>query len=71
MDESTLSNAQAEGVRLREALEDARHELATLHGLHAFDGAAPEESWRLDTSKVLAKIDEALGARPSGEEGRE
>jgi hypothetical protein len=54
--------------KIREALEDARHELTTLHGLYAFDGEAPEESWRLDTSKTLAKLDEALGARPSGEE---
>lgn len=46
---------------LRAALEDARHELTTLHGLYAFDGAAPKESWRLDTSKTLAKIDGALG----------
>ncbi len=46
---------------LREALEEARHELTTLHGLYAFDGAAPEESWRLNTSKTLTKIDEALG----------
>lgn len=47
--------------RMKAALEEARHELTTLHGLYAFDGAAPEESWRLDESKVLAKMDEVLG----------
>lgn len=46
---------------LREALRDAHHELTTLHGLVVCDGAAPEETWPLDCSKTLTKIDEALG----------
>src|SRR5947199_116777 len=42
------------------ALEAARHELTTLHGLVACDGAAPEETWSIDTSKVLAQLDAVL-----------
>ena len=55
----------------RKALEAARHELTTLHGLIAADGAAPQETWSIDTSAVVAAIDEALneasctGSHPS------
>lgn len=45
----------------RAALEAARHELTTLHGLIAADGAAPHETWSIDTAAVVAAIDEALG----------
>ena len=44
----------------RQALEAARHELTTLHGLTAADGAAPLETWVIDTHAVTAAIDEAL-----------
>jgi hypothetical protein len=44
----------------RKALEAARHELTTLHGLIAADGAAPQETWPIDTSAVVAAIDEAI-----------
>ena len=44
----------------RKALEIARHELTILHGLIAADGAAPKETWNIDTSAVVAAIDEAL-----------
>lgn len=55
----------------RKALEMARHELTTLHGLMAADGAAPSETWSIDTSAVVSAIDDALseasgtGSRPS------
>lgn len=42
------------------ALEVARHELATLHGLIAFDGAAPSETFAIDTSAAREAVDEAL-----------
>jgi len=44
----------------RAALEAARHELATLGGLWAYDATAPQEPWELDTRKVLAQIDAVL-----------
>jgi hypothetical protein len=44
----------------RKALEIARHELTTLHGLIAADGAAPNETWSIDTSAAVAAIDDAL-----------
>lgn len=44
----------------RKALETARHELTTLHGLIAADGAAPNETWSIDTSAAVAAIDDAL-----------
>ena len=43
------------------ALLAAEHELTTLHGLLAADGAAPSETWTIDTSETLALISEALG----------
>lgn len=55
----------------RKALEMARHELTTLHGLMAADGTAPSETWSIDTSAVVSAIDDALseasgmGSRPS------
>ncbi len=47
---------------MRAALELARHDLATLHGLVAADAAAPQETWRIDTLAVIAAIDAALSA---------
>jgi hypothetical protein len=44
----------------RNALELARHELMTLHGLIAADGTTPEETWDIDTSAAVAGIDDAL-----------
>ena len=46
--------------RSRKALEIARHELTTLHGLIAADGAAPSETWSIDTCAAVAAIDDAL-----------
>lgn len=45
---------------VRRALEVARHELVTLHGLVVADGAAPDETFEIDTSDVVELIDEAL-----------
>jgi len=45
---------------IRSALEAARHELTTLHGLVAADGAAPTETWTLDESHVIRQLDEAI-----------
>lgn len=42
------------------ALKFARHELTVAHGLMAFDGAAPQVTWPIDSSKALALIDGAL-----------
>jgi hypothetical protein len=53
------TDAANEAERLRAALEAARHELTTLHGLYAHDGV-PGETWRLDASRILAKIDAVL-----------
>jgi hypothetical protein len=60
---SRLSELEGEVARMRAALEDARHELTTLHGLYAFDGASPAETWRLDTGKTVEKVDEALASQ--------
>ena len=46
----------------REAMEYARHELTTLHGLVAADGAAPTITWEIDTSVAVAKLDTVLTA---------
>lgn len=45
---------------MRSALEDARHELTTLHGLLAADGAVPDQTWTIDTSATVEEIDAAL-----------
>jgi hypothetical protein len=36
------------------ALKAAQHELTTLHGLVAADGASPAQTWNIDTSATLA-----------------
>lgn len=45
---------------VKHALEAARHELTTLHGLTLADGAAPQETWQADTKAVIDQIDQAL-----------
>ncbi len=45
---------------LRNALEAARLDLTALHGLYAYDGAAPEETWQLDNQRVIGLLDDAL-----------
>jgi hypothetical protein len=42
------------------ALKAAQHELTTLNGLVAADGASPKQTWSIDTTKTLAKIEAAL-----------
>ena len=44
----------------REALEAARHDLVTFDGLVVADGAAPQETFILDTKQTIAKLDAAL-----------
>lgn len=51
---------------LLQALEAARHELTVMHGLMAFDGAAPQVTWPIDTRKVVALIDGALSQFANG-----
>ena len=50
----------------RRALEVARHELVTLHGLVVADGAAPDETFEIDTSDVVELIAEALKEKMVG-----
>lgn len=47
---------------IKSALEAARHELTTLHGLIAADGAAPTETWTLDESHIIRQLDVAIEA---------
>ena len=47
---------------VRRALEVARHELVTMHGLIVADGAAPNETFEIDTNGAVGLIDEALNA---------
>lgn len=49
-----------EQQKTRQALEMARHELTTLHGLIAADGACPSETFPIDTSEAKAAIDAVL-----------
>ena len=44
----------------REAMEAARHELVTLDGLTAADGAAPTETFVINTKAAIAKLDATL-----------
>ncbi|SFB22207.1 hypothetical protein [Azotobacter beijerinckii] len=44
----------------REGMEAARHELVTLDGLTAADGAAPTETFVINTRAAIAKLDAAL-----------
>lgn len=45
------------------ALERAQHELTTLNGLYAFDGADPMKHFRIDTKKAIREIDGVIGKR--------
>jgi hypothetical protein len=49
--------------------EAARHELTTLHGLYAFDGAAPSETWRISTAAAMEVLDGALDPRRGASPG--
>jgi hypothetical protein len=46
--------------QLARALKKAHHSLTTLHGLGAFDQAAPDQTWEIDEAETLQAIDEAL-----------
>jgi hypothetical protein len=61
-----MEDEKSKAEQSRKALEIARHELTTLHGLIAADGAAPTETWTIDTNRVVAAIDEVLSESPSG-----
>ena len=44
-----------------EALEDARHSLATLDGLHMIDTiVAPPGTWQADETGTISKLDDAI-----------
>ena len=47
---------------IKAALEAARHELVTLHGLLAADGVAPEETFSIDTTKIVEQLDSVIEA---------
>jgi hypothetical protein len=59
---------EAERDTARAALEMARHELTTLHGLMATDhiGDVPEGSWRIDAAAAIRAIDAVLPAAGGG-----
>lgn len=61
----------SKAARIQAALEAARHELATLHGLLAADGAAPGETWTINVATTLALIDAALATEPDTKEEEE
>jgi hypothetical protein len=54
---SVLSEAQ-------DALKAAHYALTTLSGLHAFDGAASGESFQIDESATLARLEAVLPPPP-------
>lgn len=47
-------------TEITKTLEEARHELATLNGLSAFDGACPEKTWVINTTSAIKRIDNLL-----------
>jgi hypothetical protein len=53
-------NAKIQGDD-RRVLQFVHHELTTLNGLLATDGAAPDETFTIDTSDALMLVDYALG----------
>lgn len=59
-----LMASEARCKELEEALEHARLDLTSLHGLYAFDGAAPSEAetWQLDNNRVIDHLDRVLDA---------
>ena len=44
----------------KEALELVRHELVALNRLTAADGEAPTETWTIDTTRVLDRLEIAF-----------
>ena len=50
------------GNHIKEALEQARHELTTLHNLTATDYVESGETWVTDTASIVQLIDGALSA---------
>lgn len=50
----------------RAAIEAARHELVMLDGLVVLGSMAPGETWTIDTSALVAQLDEALSETPVG-----
>ena len=47
---------------VKKALEDARHELVTLHNLTVTDNIESGETWVVDTTPIVQLIDGALSA---------
>lgn len=45
---------------VKKALESARHELTTLHGLVAADGTSPSATFNIDVSGLIDLLDQAL-----------
>ena len=54
-----LARVTGERDGLLAAAKMARHELTMLHGLLAFDSAAPRETWSIDTLLVVDALDAA------------
>jgi hypothetical protein len=44
--------------KMHEALAMARHELVALNGMLGSDGAAPNETFKIDTSEAIERLDE-------------
>lgn len=45
---------------LVDVIEVARHELTTLNGLLASDAAAPSETWQIDTTEIIKRLDAVI-----------
>jgi hypothetical protein len=45
----------------RRVLQFVHHELTILNGLLAADGAAPDQTWTIDTTDALMLVDYVLG----------
>ncbi len=46
--------------KISENLKTVRHELVTLNGVKAFDGAAPQETFEIETNKAIKAIEELM-----------
>ena len=46
--------------QIEKALEKARYELVTLHGLLAADGACPGITWSIDVGSTIDELDAAI-----------
>lgn len=51
------------------ALKEARHELVTLNGLLAADGAAPSDTWTINTTPVIEALDVAFSEPDDSDTG--